>query len=70
MQELDELELCNGHDFIHIFNISLMKAVSNRASNKILEEELERNFLSAYRFADFQQTNLYQSLQRWEEKRG
>lgn len=67
-EEHDLRELCNGHDVINIFCLALEKAIGNHSSSgKIQAERIEENLIVAYRFEDFQRTNLYQNLLNWEK---
>ncbi len=68
-QDFDLSELCNGHDLINIFSLTLEKAISNYSnSSKIQPERISRELTIAYSFEDFQQTQLYQSLKIWGNK--
>lgn len=73
MQKLTDLqtkifdlkEISNGHDFMNVLAIALQKAISNK---KIDAEHLENLFIIAYRFTDFQKTELYQTLENWQRR--
>ena len=60
-------EFCNGHDVLNIFSLALEEAVSNKkSSTKVHGHDLETHLMIAYRFEDFQKTQLYQDLLAWE----
>ncbi|MFK7948156.1 MAG: hypothetical protein AB8G11_11220 [Saprospiraceae bacterium] len=68
IEKHDLRELCNGHDVINIFCLTLEKAIGNHSSSgKIQANRIEENLTITYRFEDFQQTNLYQDLLNWEK---
>jgi len=60
--EFNLLELCNGHHFINIFVFALGEIGSKNASR----DDIETSLRIAYRFEDFQQTNLYKDLKNWQ----
>lgn len=63
----DLYEFCNGHDILNLFSLALKSAISNKtSSNTIHLKDLETQLSIAYRFADFQNTKLYQNLLAWE----
>lgn len=57
----DFLNLCNGHDFQKAFALY----ASYRGKKGIKDIEIGKAFRVAYRFSDFQQTNLYTQLKEW-----
>nr|VFK50361.1 MAG: Protein of unknown function (DUF4435) [Candidatus Kentron sp. TUN]VFK51530.1 MAG: Protein of unknown function (DUF4435) [Candidatus Kentron sp. TUN]VFK55992.1 MAG: Protein of unknown function (DUF4435) [Candidatus Kentron sp. TUN] len=61
----DLLNLCNGHDFLKVFAIS----ASHSSKKGMNEDDIGKAFGSAYRFEDFQKTNLYKKLQEWSNSR-
>ena len=63
------LQICNGHDVIHIISISLRKKISNLNSNSINPEQLEKEFIFAYDSRYFEQTELYKQIKLWELKK-
>lgn len=68
-QHYDLLQLCNGHDLMHILSIALDKAISNKGNTeKIAPEQLTNDFITAYRLTDFEQTQLYNNLQTWQQQ--
>ena len=60
------LQICNGHDVIHIISLSLRKKISNMNSNSINPEQLEKEFIFAYDSRYFEQTELYRQVKLWE----
>lgn len=69
-QKYDLGEFSNGHDVLHILSIALQSVISNRANiGKIEADTLAENLGISYRFADFQQTQLYQSLLFWQKEK-
>lgn len=63
------LQLCNGHDIIHIIALSLRRKLSNLNANAIKLEQLEKEFVFAYDSLHFQETELYKQLKIWEHKK-
>ncbi|HAO23435.1 MAG: hypothetical protein BWK80_13975 [Desulfobacteraceae bacterium IS3] len=59
----DFLNLCNGHDFQKAF-ASYVNSKSNKGINDV---EIGKAFRIAYRFTDFQKTNLYNQLKQWSD---
>ncbi|QTA79924.1 DUF4435 [Desulfonema limicola] len=57
----DYLNLCNGHDFQKAFAL----CVSFTSKKGINDMEIGRAFRLAYRFDDFQKSNLYRHLKNW-----
>ncbi len=65
--DIDLREWSNGHDLMNVVSLALEKAIGNKASSHIIAgEELEKIFSAAYRISDFEQTNLYLTLQIWQ----
>nr|VFK45243.1 MAG: Protein of unknown function (DUF4435) [Candidatus Kentron sp. TC] len=61
----DFLNLCNGHDFQKAF-----ARLAGPNSKKGLDgDDIGRSFRLAYRFTDFQKTNLYKKLKEWSDAR-
>lgn len=58
---LDFLNLCNGHDFLKASALH----ISCYSKKGVGEETLGKGFRIAYRFEDFQKTDLYQQLESW-----
>ncbi|MEZ4524992.1 MAG: DUF4435 domain-containing protein [Desulfobacterales bacterium] len=57
------LNLCNGHDFQKAFALCV-----NSDSNKgVNDAQISKEFRIAYRFEDFQETNLYRQLKDWSD---
>lgn len=57
----DFLNLCNGHDFQR----ALALYVTSNSGRGVKYEEIGKSFRIAYRFEDFQKTNLYDQLRKW-----
>jgi len=64
------LQICNGHDIIHIICLSLRKKISNLNSNAVKAEQLEKDFIFAYDSRYFEQTELYKQIKQWEIDKG
>ncbi|MFK5976963.1 MAG: hypothetical protein QM493_10680 [Sulfurovum sp.] len=64
VNKYDLVEFCNGHDFIHIFSLSLKKVLNNQ---NISNFDIEKDLTIAYRYDDFKQTELFKSLSTWEK---
>jgi hypothetical protein len=66
----DLMELCNGHDVINIFVFALREAIGSEKNknsiDRITAEQIETHLTTAYRLEDFQKTDLYTSLLKWE----
>nr|VFK31760.1 MAG: Protein of unknown function (DUF4435) [Candidatus Kentron sp. MB]VFK34924.1 MAG: Protein of unknown function (DUF4435) [Candidatus Kentron sp. MB]VFK77041.1 MAG: Protein of unknown function (DUF4435) [Candidatus Kentron sp. MB] len=59
----ERLDLCNGHDFMKAFSLS-----TKRGSQKGIDDKtIAKAFRAAYRFMDFQTTNLYRKLKEWSD---
>lgn len=63
------LQICNGHDVIHIISLSFRRKISNLNSNSINPEQLEKEFIFAYDSRYFEQTELYKQIKLWELKK-
>lgn len=62
-------EYTNGHDLTNALSIAFEKAISNKANTQsITGEEIEKTLMAAYRFSDFEQTDLYKNLVNWQLK--
>ena len=62
----DFLNLCNGHDFLKAFASCVSsRSRSTRSKKGVNHEDIGKAFRIAYRFEDFQKTNLYQKLKEW-----
>jgi hypothetical protein len=63
--EVDQVRTkpCNGHDFQKAF-ASYVSSSSNKGVNDV---EIGKAFRIAYRFTDFQKTNLYNQLKKWSD---
>nr|VFK10798.1 MAG: Protein of unknown function (DUF4435) [Candidatus Kentron sp. LPFa] len=61
----DFLNLCNGHDFQKAFAY----LASSNSKKGWDADDIGRSFRVAYRFEDFQKTNLYKRLKEWSDTR-
>lgn len=59
----DYLNLCNGHDFQKAFALF----ISHNSAKGVNHAEIGRAFRVAYRFEDFQKSNLYNQLKEWSD---
>jgi len=57
----DFLNLCNGHDFQRAFAL----CISSTSKKGVNDVEIGKAFRVAYRFDDFQKSNLYRQLKEW-----
>lgn len=63
----DKWDFSNGHDLLNILSLALKSAISNKdSSTSIPAKDLETQLSIAYRFSDFQKTQLYKDLLAWE----
>lgn len=60
----DFFNLCNGHDFQKAFGL----CVSSGSKKGVNDVEIGKAFRVAYRFDDFQKSNLYRQLEEWSDK--
>ncbi|MEY4902763.1 MAG: hypothetical protein RLZZ292_578 [Bacteroidota bacterium] len=68
-KEIDLKECTNGHDLANVLSIAFEKAISNKSSSQtVTGEEIEKTLNIAYRFSDFEQTNLHKTLENWQQK--
>jgi len=63
----DFLNLCNGHDFQKALALYI-NAHSDKA--KIKEDAISKAFQVAYRFEDFQESELFKQLKVWADNQG
>ncbi len=63
----DMWHVCCGHDLVCILSIGLHKAIGTNDTGEITPVIIERSLRLAYERSHFQQTQLYISIQRWEE---
>lgn len=61
----DFLNLCNGHDFQKAFAFCVSSFHSKKRVN---DAEIGKAFRIAYRFEDFQKTDLYKQLKEWSKE--
>lgn len=67
-KEFDLKELNNGHDILNILSLALLEAISNKkSSSKVTGSALENDFIKGYRKEDFDSTQLYQNIRRFQE---
>jgi len=59
----DFLNLCNGHDFQKAFAL----CVNFHSSRGVNDADIGKAFRIAYRFEDFEKTNLYRQLKDWSD---
>ncbi|GBC64137.1 DUF4435 domain-containing protein [Desulfonema ishimotonii] len=59
----DLLNLCNGHDFQKAFAL----CVSCNSKRGVNDVEIGKAFRLAYRFEDFQKSDLYRQLREWSD---
>jgi Protein of unknown function (DUF4435) len=63
----DSRQICCGHDLICLLSIGLCKLLGSCNSSEVKPEVLERELRLAYESSYFCQTQLYTSIQKWEE---
>jgi hypothetical protein len=63
----DMLQLCNGHDVVSIFALSLRKKLSNLNANAVTSKHLENELIFSYDSRYFEQTDLYKRIKSWEK---
>jgi len=63
----DLWHVCCGHDLVYVLSIGLCKAMGTCNTNDVRPEVLERSLRLAYEQAQFQNTQLYLSIQHWEK---
>jgi len=63
----DLWHLCCGHDLASILSVMLHRAIGTNDTGDISPVLIERSLRLAYERLHFQQTQLYVSIQRWEE---
>lgn len=64
----DPWQVCCGHDLVEILSIGLRKAIGSNKVSDVEPESLERNLRLAYEQVYFTDTQLYLSIQNWENK--
>jgi hypothetical protein len=68
MSSTDLWGVCNGHDLTKFLCVFLRRKCHLKAFEKIKSTEFEEKILELiYSFSEFEKTNLYQQLRRWEE---
>lgn len=63
----DPCHVCCGHDLMCILSIGLCKTLGSWNYNEVKPETIERELRLAYEHAHFRNTQLYISIQKWEE---
>ena len=63
----DPWHVCCGHDLVSVLSIGLCKAIGSWNAGDVKIDVLERSLRLAYERAHFQQTQLYTSIQQWEQ---
>jgi len=63
----DPWHVCCGHDLVCVLSIGLCKAIGSWNAGDVKIDVLERSLRLAYERTHFQQTQLYASIQRWEQ---
>jgi len=63
----DMWHVCCGHDMISILSIALCKALGTCNSKEVEPNVLEKYLRVAYESSHFRETNLYRSIQTWEQ---
>ncbi len=59
--------VCCGHDLVHILSIGLHKAIGTHNNNDCKPEIIERSLRLAFERSHFRKTQLYTSIQQWEQ---
>jgi hypothetical protein len=59
--------VCCGHDLVCILSVGLHKAIGTKDTSDITPERIESSLRLSYELRHFQRTQLYLSIQRWEE---
>jgi hypothetical protein len=66
--QLDNRQLCSGHDLLQIMAIGLRKVWGTQEEKLACEENLGKVLRLAYSFEKFSATALYESLRAWERE--
>jgi hypothetical protein len=59
--------VCCGHDLVCILSVGLHKAIGTKDTSDITPERIESSLRLSYELRHFQLTQLYLSIQQWEE---
>lgn len=63
VEDVDQKQLCNGHDMCQIISLSLKKVIG---SNNVSVDTIEENLIFAYDSIAFKESNLHTELKAWE----
>lgn len=63
----DPWHVCRGHDLIGVLSIGLCKVLGTCKPHEVKVEMLERSLRLAFEFSHFRSTQLYLSIQHWEQ---
>lgn len=61
----NSLDVCCGHDLIHILSIGLRKLIGSNNANEVKPDVIERSIRLAYEKSYFYDTDLYKSIRDW-----
>jgi hypothetical protein len=63
----DPWHVCCGHDLVWILSVGLRKTIGTWDTKDVRPDSLERSFRLAFERSYFYRTQLYVSIQQWEE---
>jgi hypothetical protein len=61
----DPWQVCCGHDLAELLAVALRKAIGSAKEQEVKAEKIEQALRLAYEKADFERTQLFQSIQSW-----
>jgi hypothetical protein len=67
-EEHDPWQTCSGHDIVEILAYGLREVFGNSDSRYVTEGIIDRSLRLAYDITMFRETELYHSIQEWEEQ--
>lgn len=67
-EEHDPWQACSGHDVVEILAYGLREVFGNSDSRYVTEGIIDRSLRLAYDITMFRETELYHSIQEWEER--
>lgn len=67
-EEHDPWQACSGHDIVEILAFGLREVFGNSDSRHVNEGIIDRSLRLAYDITMFRETELYLSIQEWEER--
>ncbi len=67
-QEHDKRQLCSGHDVCAVLSIALKKIIGTHNSNLFNKNDVEKFLRMSFEEQYFHQTNLYNSIQAWQNQ--